>query len=72
VVGANTYTFSGLISNAAYEFKIWPYTNDGADIDFKVDTPIPTVSATTMDATIYAADLPYLQNFDSVTPPRPS
>ncbi|MDI9530070.1 MAG: choice-of-anchor J domain-containing protein [Candidatus Cloacimonadota bacterium] len=69
VVGANTYTFSGLISNAAYEFKIWPYTNDGADIDFKVDTPIPTVSATTMDATIYAADLPYLQNFDSVTPP---
>ncbi len=67
--GANTYTFSGLISNAAYEFKIWPYTNSGTDIDFKVDTPIPTVNTSTLDPTIYAADLPYLQNFDSVTAP---
>ena len=67
--GANTYTFSGLISNAAYEFKIWPYTNSGTDIDFKVDTPIPTVNTSTLDPTIYAADLPHLQNFDSVTVP---
>jgi hypothetical protein len=69
VVGANTYTFTGLNPITAYEFKIWPYTNSGTDIDFKVDTPIPTVNATTLDPTIYAADLPYLQNFDGVTAP---
>ena len=69
VAGANTYTFTGLDQNTAYEFKIWPYTNNGADIDFKVDAPIPTVNANTLDTTIYAADLPHLQNFDGVTIP---
>ena len=69
VAGANTYTFTGLDQNTAYEFKIWPYTNNGADIDFKVDAPIPTVNANTLDTTIYAADLPHLQNFDAVTTP---
>lgn len=69
VDGANTYTFTGLAPNTAYEFKIWPYTNSGANINFKVDDPIPTVNASTLDATIYAEDLPYPQNFDSVTPP---
>ena len=69
VVGANTYTFTGLDQNTAYEFKIWPYTNNGADIDFKVDAPIPTLNTSTLDTTIYAADLPHLQNFDAVTIP---
>ena len=69
VAGANTYTFTGLDQNTAYEFKIWPYTNNGADIDFKVDAPIPTVNTNTLDTTIYAADLPHLQNFDGVTIP---
>ncbi len=62
VVGANTYTFAGLTNNTAYEFKIWPYSNDGTDIDFKVDGTIPTVNATTQDPTIYP---PWLENFGS-------
>ena len=62
VVGDNTYTFTGLSEVTAYEFKIWPYSNDGTDIDFKVDAPIPTVSATTLDPTISA---PWLEDFGS-------
>ncbi len=64
VVGANTYTFTGLTANTAYEFKIWPYTNNGADIDFKVDAPIPTVNASTPDP---VKPLPYTQDFNSGT-----
>jgi len=64
VVGANTYTFTGLTPNTAYEFKIWPYTNNGADIDFKVDAPIPTVNASTPDP---VKPLPYTQDFNSGT-----
>ncbi len=60
--GANTYTFTGLTPNSAYEFKIWPYTNNGADIDFKVDGTIPTVNNSTLDP---VKPLPYSQNFNS-------
>ena len=52
VTGANTYTFTGLSPNTAYAFKIWPYTNSGANINFKVNAPIPTANASTLDPTI--------------------
>ncbi|HOY85561.1 MAG TPA: choice-of-anchor J domain-containing protein [Candidatus Syntrophosphaera sp.] len=64
VVGANTYTFTGLVPNTAYEFKIWPYTNSGALINYKVDDPIPTVNASTLDPT---QPLDYSQDFNSGT-----
>ncbi|MDD4309015.1 MAG: hypothetical protein PHO32_01410, partial [Candidatus Cloacimonetes bacterium] len=64
VVGANTYTFTGLTSNTAYEFKIWPYTNSLTDIDFKTDGTIPTVTASTLSTTL---PIPYSQDFSAST-----
>jgi len=61
VVGANSYTFTGLSPLTAYQFKIWPYTNSGANINFKTDGTIPTVNASTLDPSI--TSYPYTQNF---------
>lgn len=39
--GTEFYSFSGLDGSTQYYFKIWPYTNAGANIDFKTDgTPL--------------------------------
>ena len=45
--GAQTVTFSGLQGGTAYKFAIFPYTNSGANIDFKTDGSYPTTNATT-------------------------
>lgn len=48
-LGAESVTFSGLQSNTVYHFAIFPYTNSGANIDFKTDGGYPTVNATTQN-----------------------
>ena len=50
--GAETVTFSGLQGGATYHFAIFPYTNSGANIDYKTDGSYPTVNATTEDIEI--------------------
>jgi len=50
--GTNTYTFNGLTVNTAYDFIIYPYTNDGANINFLTDPIVPTVSTSTTDPTV--------------------
>ena len=45
--GNQTCTISGLSSNAPYYFKIFPYTNAGAWIDYKTDGVIPSATGTT-------------------------
>ena len=45
--GTQTVVFSGLESGATYHFAIFPYTNNGANINFKTDGTYPTTSATT-------------------------
>ena len=57
--GAEQVTFYGLQANATYHFAIFPYTNSGANIDYKTDGNYPTAEAVT----------PYIQflvneNFD--------
>ena len=42
-----TVTFSGLQGNTTYHFAIFPYTNDGANIDYLTDEPYPMATATT-------------------------
>ena len=42
------YTFTGLLPNTAYYFKIWPYTNSGSNIDYKTDGTVPQQTATTL------------------------
>ncbi|HGY55315.1 MAG TPA: T9SS type A sorting domain-containing protein [Caldithrix abyssi] len=52
--GKNTYAFTGLEQNTSYTFRIYPYTNSGADINYKTDGTIPEVSATTSEQNILA------------------
>lgn len=47
--GVQTVTFSGLQGGVTYHFAIFPYTNSGANIDYKTDGNYPTVDATTED-----------------------
>ena len=45
--GVQTVTFSGLQGDVGYHFAIFPYTNSGANIDYKTDGNYPTVTVTT-------------------------
>nr|NQU93001.1 DUF5017 domain-containing protein [Bacteroidota bacterium] len=47
--GVGSYTFSGLLENTAYYFKIFPYTNTGEYIDYKTDGTVPSATATTTE-----------------------
>lgn len=57
--GVGSYTFSNLLSGKDYIFKIYPYTNTGSNIDFKLDvpTPAPTQNASTTTAALSTAVL---------------
>ena len=45
--GAQTVTFGALQGGTAYHFAIFPYTNSGANIDYKTDGSYPTATAAT-------------------------
>ena len=45
--GLNGVVFEGLQPNTTYHFAIFPYTNSGANIDYKTDGSYPTATATT-------------------------
>jgi hypothetical protein len=45
--GIQTASFTGLSENTTYYFKIFPYTNSGAAIDYKTDGTVPQDDATT-------------------------
>lgn len=45
--GVEMVTFDNLASGTAYNFAIFPYTNSGANIDYKTDGDYPTASGTT-------------------------
>lgn len=48
VQGEGTVEFTGLAAGTTYYFKIWPYSNSGASIDYKTDGSVPEASATTV------------------------
>lgn len=50
--GIQTYTFGGLSSSTTYFFKIFPFTNAGAYIDYKTDGIPPEADATTSNLTV--------------------
>jgi hypothetical protein len=65
--GAQTFSFYGLDSSTPYYFIIYPYTNAGANIDYKMGAPTANVTtlvysapvaAWTFDATPVAPDTP--------------
>jgi len=47
IQGVGTCTFNGLPGNTRYYFKIFPYTNSGAFIDYKTDGSPPAADTTT-------------------------
>ena len=68
--GAQTVTFSGLQGGTTYHFAIFPYTNSGANIDYKTDGTYPTVTVTTENIEIllfedFDEDLGVFTTFDA-------
>lgn len=49
--GIENYTFTGLTEATTYYFKIFPYTNDGVNIDYKT-AGAPQASATTLGGAV--------------------
>lgn len=45
--GIQAASFTSLIDNTQYYFKIFPYTNSGSFINYKTDGTVPTATATT-------------------------
>ncbi|MCK6603036.1 MAG: endonuclease [Bacteroidetes bacterium] len=45
--GVETAVYNGLTASTTYYFKIFPYTNSGAEINFKTDGSIPQISVIT-------------------------
>jgi hypothetical protein len=45
--GVETASFTGLTEHTTYYFKIFPYTNSGANINYKVNDTVPTDSQIT-------------------------
>ncbi|MDD2230691.1 MAG: choice-of-anchor J domain-containing protein, partial [Candidatus Cloacimonetes bacterium] len=66
VVGANTYTFTGLTQATSYDFVIYPYTNELGNTNYKTDGTPPAFTKATVDPNV-PMPLPYVQNFDSGT-----
>lgn len=50
--GQETAAFSGVEVAATYYFTIFPYTNEGVEIDYKTDGTAPTAQLTMPDVTI--------------------
>jgi len=50
--GFETLAFAGLATGTTYHFKIFPYTNQGEDIDYKTDGIPPSASASTSDLVV--------------------
>lgn len=59
VQGVGEFAFTGLSSETTYNFSIWPYTNSGSAIDYKVIGQ-PTASAMT-------PSLPWTEDFETGT-----
>lgn len=45
--GTAIVEFTGLAASTTYYFKIWPYSNSGASIDYKTDGSVPQASTMT-------------------------
>jgi hypothetical protein len=55
--GVQAYSFTGLSPLTTYYFKIWPYTNSGTNINYKIDGTIPQASVST-------PIMPWIEDFE--------
>jgi len=67
--GVGSYSVTGLDAETTYDFKIYPYTNSGSNIDYKTDGTVPTANAETDELTaglqLTAANTVYLIDFEN-------
>ena len=54
--GVELVTFDNLNGNTTYHFAIFPYTNSGANIDYKTDGDYPTATAVIEDITVLLSE----------------
>lgn len=54
--GTQEYSFIGLNAATTYNFKIWPYTNDGELIDYKLDGVIPEANVATASSELFFSE----------------
>ncbi|MCD4694701.1 MAG: choice-of-anchor J domain-containing protein, partial [Bacteroidales bacterium] len=59
--GEGEFDFGGLSPNTTYYFTIYPYTNDGTEIDYKTDGTAPLANATTENVVLVTLEY---ENFD--------
>jgi len=45
--GSQAAVFTGLASSSNYYFKVYPYTNSGSNINYKLTVPVPSTSCVT-------------------------
>ncbi len=76
--GAGSVAFSGLDANTTHYFRIWPYTNQGTHIDYKLHTgTLPKTTVKTEKSSqsdiveqagfVYITDIPYASHTGSVS-----
>lgn len=61
--GVQAYTATGLTANTLYYFKIWPYTNSGSNINYKIGGTPLAANCTTPDGACLA------ESFEGTFPP---
>ncbi|WP_350110816.1 hypothetical protein, partial [Fulvivirga sp.] len=44
--GQNTFNVTGLNSGTSYDFEIYPYTNNGANVNYRINSPATLTQAT--------------------------
>ena len=59
--GANSVSFAGLVPNVEYTVVVYPYTNAGVNINYKIDGTIPQHQFTTLN-------YPHIVSISSVSP----
>jgi endonuclease/exonuclease/phosphatase family metal-dependent hydrolase len=56
--GTQSVTFTGLSASTTYYFKVFPYTNFGANIDYKIDaTPLTGNCSTTAPPDVFISEI---------------
>jgi endonuclease I len=70
--GAQTYTWTGLTPGTTYYFEIFPYTNTGTDVNYKIDGTVPAANGKTLVPTILSAAPLALSGFSYTNGSGPS
>jgi len=66
--GTESASITGLDGNTTYNFEIYPYTNNGSNIDYKTDGTVPSANATTASFNASVIISQYIDTGSGTTP----